>query len=291
MKPFNDFTLVIQGPLHENSIYGLLNNYKEYTDNIILSHWDSDDMEMLRYISEYNLNVKIITNKMHIDYNVFNGQNVYYQVYNTLEGLKEVKTKYVIKLRTDQWFGNLTPFFESVKNNKEKYTCSNLHFRPDNLYKFHPSDKLIGGKTELIKKTFELSLYRLKNNVQALMAGAYMYSDDKSICSPDLFKKYIKTYSYSDPTRPLATQYPDHPMLGTIQILPAGYIGIVPEMLIGTSFLFSKNIFPNPDDSINIVKNNFNIVKVEDMVPYVNKFGSNEIEHNSLEIDNIEQYG
>jgi hypothetical protein len=27
------------------------------------------------------------------------------------------------------------------------------------------------------------------------------------------------------------------------------------------------------------------------MVPYVNKFGSNEIEHNSLEIDNIEQYG
>jgi hypothetical protein len=80
-------------------------------------------------------------------------------------------------------------------------------------------------------------------------------------------------------------------MLGTIQILPAGYIGIVPEMLIGTSFLFSKNIFPNPDDSINIVKNNFNIVKVEDMGPYVNKFGSNEIEHNSLEIDNIEQYG
>jgi hypothetical protein len=291
MKPFNNFTLVIQGPLHKNSIYGLLNNYKEYTDNIILSHWDSDDMEMLRYINEYNLNVKIITNKIHVDYNVFNGQNVYYQVYNTLEGLKEVKTEYVVKLRTDQWFGNLIPFFESILNNKEKYTCSNLHFRPDNLYKFHPSDKLIGGKTELIKKTFELSLYRLKNNVQALMAGAYMYSDDKNICTPDLFEKYIKIYSYSDPNRSLLTQYPDYPMLGTIQILPAGYIGIVPEMLIGTSFLFSKNIFPNPDNSVNIVKNNFNIVKVEDMVPYVNKFGNNEIEHNSIEIDNIEQYG
>lgn len=290
MKPYNNFTLVIQGPLHQNSIYGLLNNYLEYTDNIILSHWDTDDNELLRYINEYKLPVNIVTNKMHIDYNIFNGQNVYYQVYNTLYGLNEVKTEYVIKLRTDQWFGNLEPFFEAVKSQPYKYTCSNLHFRPDKLFKYHPSDKVIGGKTDIIKNTFEIALHRLKNNTQALMAGAYMYCDDINICTPDLIEKYINIYSYSDSKRTLFTQYPDKPSIGTIQILPAGYIGIVPEMLIGTSFLFSKKIFPSPDNSINIVKENFNIVKVEDMVPYVNKFGTNEIEHNSLEINCIEEY-
>ena len=291
MKQFNDFTLVIQGPLHENSIYGLLNNYKEYTDHIIVSHWDTDNTELLQYISEYNLPVKVITNKMHTDYNVFNGQNVYYQVYNTLQGLREVTTKYVIKLRSDQWFGNLLPFFDAIKSNPDKYTCSNLHFRPDNLYKYHPSDKLIGGDSEFITNTFEIALYRLKNNVQALMAGAYMYSDDSSICTPDLINQFIKNYSYSDSNRTLITQYPDTPLLGTIQILPAGYIGTVPEILIGTSFLFSKKIFPDPNNSVKIVKDNFFIVKVEDMVPYVNKFGNNEIEHNSVEINNIEEYG
>jgi L-cysteine desulfidase len=62
-------------------------------------------------------------------------------------------------------------------------------------------------------------------------------------------------------------------------------------MVIGTSFLFSKKIFPNPENSVELVKEHFNIVKVEDMVPYVNKQGTNEVEHNSLEIDRIEEYG
>lgn len=291
MKLYNNFTLVIQGPLHENSIYGLLNNYPEYTDNIIVSHWDTDNPELFRYFKEYSIQAEVITNKQNIDYNIFNGQNVYYQVYNTLKGLEKVKTEYVIKLRSDQWFGNLEPFFEAVLQNPDKYTCSNLHFRPDSLIKYHPSDKVIGGKTDLILNTFNNALYRLKNNVQALLAGAFMFSDDKSICTPELFNKYIKLYNYADQNRQLVTQYPETPQIGTIQILPAGYIGIVPEILIGTSFLFAKHIFPNPDKSIEIVKENFNIVRVEDMVPYINKFGTNEIEHNSLEINFIKQYG
>lgn len=291
MKPFNNFTLVIQGPLHQNAIYGLLNNYKDYTDHIILSHWDTDDQQLLRYIEEYQLPVKVVTNTMHVDYNTFNGQNMYYQVYNTMKGLELVETEYVIKLRTDQWFGNLEPFFQAVIAEPDKYTCANLHFRPDKLFKYHPSDKLIGGQTDIIKKTFEIAMGRLKNNAQALLAGAYMYSDDREVCTPDLLSKYIKSYSYADTNRKLVTQYPETPLLGTIQILPAGYIGIVAEMLIGTSFLFAKKIFPNPDRSVELVKENFRIVCVEDMLPYINKSGTDVIEHNSEEINSIEQYG
>lgn len=291
MKKYNNFTLVFQGPLHQNFIYGLLNNYQNYTDNIIISHWDTDNLELLKYLEEYNIPSKIITNKFHKNLNVFNGQNVYYQVYTTLKGMEEVNTEYVLKLRTDQWFGNLEPFFDAVIKNEDKYVCSNLHFRPDSLIKYHPSDKLIGGKTNLLLETFKIALNRIQNNTQILLAGGYMYSDDREVCTDELITKYLKLYNYSDSNRVLVTKYPDIPQIGTIQLLPAAYIGTVPEILIGTSFLFAKKIFPNPDNSIDIVKNNFKIVRVEDMLPYVNKSGTNEVEHNSIEIDYIEDYG
>lgn len=291
MKLFNDFTLVFQGPLHENFVYGLLNNYSTYTDNIVISHWDTDNLELLKYLSEYDINATIISNKYHTDYNVFNNQNVYYQVLTTLKGLEQVSTKYVIKLRTDQWFGNLEPFFKSVRECEDKYTCANLHFRPDSLIKYHPSDKLIGGSTSLLLDTFKIALYRLKNNTQALLSGAYMYSDNREICTEALIKKYIKVYDYSNEQRRLFTQYPEVPQIGTIQVLPAAYIGSVPEVIIGTSFLLAKSIFPDPDNSVKIVKDHFEIVRVQDMLPYVNKSGTSEIEQNSVEIDYIKNYG
>jgi hypothetical protein len=290
MKPYNDFTLVFQGPLHKNFIYGLLNNYSTYTDNIIISHWDNDNLELLEYLKEFNISATVITNTSHSDFNVFNGQNIYYQVYTTLKGLEQVRTEYVVKLRTDQWFGNLEPFFKAIKNNPDKYVCSNLHFRPDKLTKYHPSDKLVGGKSDILLETFKIAMYRVKNNVQALLSGAYMYSDDRSVCPDYLIKKYIKLYDYSNPNRTLITQYPNPPEMGTVQVILGSYIGSVPEIIIGTSFLFAKKIFPDPEQSVKIVKNNFEIVRVEDMLPYVNKFGNSDVEHNSLEINFIDQY-
>lgn len=290
MKPYNDFTLVFQGPLHKNFIYGLLNNYKEYTDNIIISHWDTDDLELLKYLSEYNIKCKIITNKFQKNYNVFNGQNVYYQVLTSLTGLQEVKTKYAIKMRTDQWFGNLIPMFNAVMSHPEKYTCANLHFRPDKFLKYHPSDKLIGADSKILLNTFETALYRLKNNVLSIMAGAYMYTDNQNLVDKETLENDIGIYSYSDINRKIITQYPELPLFGTIQILPGAYIGLVPEMIIGTSYLLARNIYPSPEKSIEIVKKNFEIVKVENMFPYVNKEGNDVVEHNSIEINNIDEY-
>jgi len=289
MKPYNDFTLVFQGPLHKNFIYGLLNNYTTYTDNIIISYWDTDDKELLEYLKDKNFT--LIENKFHICFKEYNNQNIYYQTYTTLKGLEKVNTKYVIKLRTDQWFGNLSPFFNEVINNPDKYNCVNLHFRPDYLYKFHPSDKVIGGLTKNILDTFKLTLYRLQNHQIPLISGAYMFTEEENIISKEELLKIIQLYSYNSSSRTLYTSYPNPPEIGSPQYLPGGYIGIVPEMVIGTSFLLSMGIFPDPNNSINIVKSHFNIIRVEDMVPYVNKQGTNQIEHNSIEIDNITQYG
>lgn len=290
MKPYNDFTLMFQGPLHKNFIYGLLNNYAEYTDNIVISHWDTDDKELLAYLTEYGIPNKLVTNTFHKEYNVYHNQNVYYQVYTSLRGMREVTTPYVLKLRTDQWYGNLIPMFEAVRANPNKYVCANFHFRPESLVKYHAGDKLIGSNTVDMLKTFEIAEHRVKYNAVALMAGAYMYTDDRAIISEEDMLQDLMIYSYAMPNRPLATQYPEKPMLGTIQIFPSGYIGIAPEMVIATSYLFAKGIYPSPNKSAEIVKDNFYIVKVEDMLPYVNKEGNSTIEHNSLEIHNIEDY-
>ena len=292
-KKYNNFTIVIQGPVHQNSIYGALNNYKDYTDHIIFSHWDTDaNKGLLRHLTENDIVHTACENTFpKVPYNIFNGQNVYYQIYTTLVGLANVGTQYVIKLRSDQWFANLEPMFEAVLNNPEKYVCSNFHFRPDKFLKYHASDKVIGGSTNNIVKTFRKAMHRVTNNAQVLLSGAYMYDDDRSIATEKLLSRDIKSYSYANVNRVLATQYGQTPEVGTIQILPGGYIGTTSEILIGTSFLLGRGIYPDPTNSIEIVKKNFHIVKVEDMTPYVSKDGSNTIEHNSEEIHDINNYG
>lgn len=291
MKPYNDFTLVFQGPLHKNFIYGLLNNYKEYTDHIVISHWDTDDTELLEYLDEAGISYVKVTNTFKKIYLEYNNQNVAYQVQTSLAGIKKASTPYTLKMRTDQWFGNLVPFFEAVRANQDKYVCANLHFRPDGLVKYHPSDKLIGSRTERMYETFVIAQRRLTEQPMALMAGAYMFTDDRFIVTEEELLTDLGFYSYTNINRTLVTQYPEKPLLGTIQIIPGGYIGVVPEVLIGTSFLLGKGIYPSPKRSVEIVKEHFHIVQVEDMVPYVNKEGSNHIEHNSQEIHRIEDYG
>lgn len=291
VKLYNDFTLVFQGPLNKNFIYGLLNNYKEYTDNIIISHWDTDDAELLEYLTSYDIPHKLVTNTFEKKYNVYQNQNVYYQVLTSCMGIREVSTPFMLKLRTDQWYGNLVPMFDAVRKHPNKYTCANLHFRPDNLLKYHPSDKLIGSNTMDMKRTFELALHRVTNEVTALMAGAYMFTEDRNIISEEELLNDVGVYSYADTNRKLITQYPEKPLLGTVQIIPPAYIGIVPEMVIGTSYLLAKGIYPSPKKSVEIVKEHFQIVRVEDMIPYVNKEGTNHIEHNWQEIHDIQDYG
>lgn len=290
MKPYNDFTLMFQGPLHKNFIYGLLNNYKTYTDNIVISHWDTDDLDLLEYLHEYDIPHKLVTNTFHTEYNVYHNQNVYYQSYTTLRGMREVTTPFVLKMRTDQWYGNLVPMFDAVRMHPNKYVCANLHFRPEKLVKYHASDKLIGGNTKDMLHTFELTEHRIKNNPVALSAGAYMYTDDRNIISEEDMLKDLSIYSYANPSRKLVTEYPEKPLLGTIQIFPSGYIGISPEMVMATSYLFAKGVYPSPQASVPIVKEHFHIVKVEDMVPYINKDGTSDIEHNSMEIHDVEEY-
>ena len=294
-KAYNNFTLVIQGPLQKNGIYGILNNYSQYTDNIILSYWNTDKDEMKAYIpmlKEHLPNLITVENQFKIDITTFNNQNVYYQVLTSNNGISRSNTEFTVKLRCDQHFGNLIPFFESILKNPDKYNCSNLHFRPSKAFIFHPSDKLIGSRTDLMQETFKIALHRLKYDGILLVAGSYNYTTYPKL--EELYKNIeiknlIEHYDFGNKQRYLTTEYGEKPLVGTVQLLPNGYLGIVPETLIGTSFLLAKDIIPIMPKANQQMLNNFNIVKVEDMIPYTNRDGNDVVEHNWVEIDNINQ--
>lgn len=87
--------------------------------------------------------------------NIHNNQNIYYQVYTTLEGLKRVDTKYVIKVRSDEFYADFSIFIKTMLQNENKVCCSNIYLRKVNKYAFHMSDHIIGGMTKEVLKMFK----------------------------------------------------------------------------------------------------------------------------------------
>ena len=218
MKPYSDFLFIIQGPLHENGI-NAYNVYKEYTDNIIYSHWFTDKLTVPKGASE-------IINMMEFVPHYYNNQNVYYQIFSTERGLSTqgyspcngVEPKYCLKLRCDQYFGNLVPILEAIKANPDKFTCSNLHVRPDKLLKFHASDKLFGCGLNIFKPMISTALFRVKYNGVSLLAGAYDYYSEYHKSAVGRGMDIIEYYSYANQDRKMVTQYGEKPLSGTIQV-------------------------------------------------------------------------
>jgi hypothetical protein len=173
-------------------------------------------------------------------------------------------------MRSDQYFENLQPLFEAIIENPNKFVCSNLHVRPDYLYKYHASDNIIATNTQDLLRTFEVAYERISKNAFVLLSGAYMYTDDTSILTPDLFNKYI---DYNRTSNVFVTKYPDKPQIHSLQILPHYGVGVTPEQIVTTSYLLAKRILPVPQQSRDIMKKNIFIFKVESLGDHVNKLG------------------
>lgn len=271
-------SVILQGPLHSNTAQAV-NNYFNYVDNIVVSFWNTDDKMLLETIANKEQLIAsgrllFVENEYHINPNAFNLDNVYYQVYSTLKACEKVHTKYCIKLRTDQYYENLTHILELLVSHECKYICSNQHVRSDDMYKFHASDNIIAMSTDVMIKTFRISYERLVRNAFVLMSGAYMYTDDATILTPALFQKYI---NYKRTGAQFVTKYPDKPQIHTVQVLPHHGIGVTPEQLITTSYFLAKRLLPAPEDSRELMKLHVHIFKVELLGAHMNKRGGTEV--------------
>lgn len=263
----NNFSLVIQGRLHKHSL-SRLQKYRSSGFKIIYSYRDDDNTNLL---NEYDITgVEFVTYPKEVADTTFNLFNTYYHCNSTYTGLKKVSTPYSIKLRSDNYIGNLLPLMDKLMENKDKYVTGNLYFRPDNVQKFCPCDQVIAARTDLLSKAFEIACFRMENHSKELREG---FNDWRQVHNTN----YI-FYSgfYGGCTVP-----------GASVEMPRGQ-GVSPEVLLGTSWLAAKRVVPDPAISRQQMIENFEIVRLEDMKPYLGKDGTSLIPHAGSEISRIE---
>ena len=158
-----DVTIVLQGRVNPEQMELWKKNYKDW--NVIVSTWEDVDFDFNGGIFSKWLpkKWKLIINKYPLVR--FRPQaNLDYQIITTLSGLNEVKTKWVIKARCDEYWSNLDKVIDKIKKHPEKIVCSSMYFRKWGLYKFHISDKIIAGNIDNLKLMFESTLHNLDLN-------------------------------------------------------------------------------------------------------------------------------
>lgn len=153
----SDLTILIQGRCEAEQLQLWIDNYSDW--NVIVSTWD-----------DYNLNLNFPNNwniiKSEYPIRFCDMQNIDLQLVSTLNGLKEVQTDYVIKVRGDEFFSNLHLVYNKMKEVHPKVLVSSLFFRPLGLYLYHISDHFICSTTENVKLMFEKTYDLLTNHVR-----------------------------------------------------------------------------------------------------------------------------
>jgi hypothetical protein len=253
-----DVSIIIQGRLHRNSLDAIA-GFREH-GQVILDCPETDDMSILE---DYDLtDVKRVTHSSEIPSTTFNICSGYYHCSSALAGLRIAETEFAVKVRSDLFIGNIYPLIHKLRQNPDKYVCSHLYFRPDAVAKFHPSDQIVGMKTLVFIKAMEIACFRLANHSKQLRQ---CYNDHRQTSN--------ELYVYPLPDDVIGSAVPDAD-LG----LERGQ-GLTPEVLFGTSYLAAKGIQQIPSNSRSIMLDHFDVVCLEDMFPYRDRYGNvNQIE-------------
>ena len=181
-----DISVLIQGPLNFTSI-DAIKDYSKFADTIIISTWDKDDSKYIDILNKINLlkkedkiNIEIYSYKTP-DYKqmIINGElfgvdidtTWYWQVQGLYNGVKECKTPFIIRTRSDEYYKNLQPLIDRFNNNGYKFTCGNVFFKgtfPDKggTSYYHIGDHLYMSKISILKRALETILCSMKGDFQ-----------------------------------------------------------------------------------------------------------------------------
>lgn len=157
-----DTTLIIHGPLSMYTVFSLYHHAdvfpiiivapcpKEMKDNSILQ-------EIHRFIDKRKSGISLFLYDDTIDTkSIQNEQNRYYHFHSVLLGLQSCSTKYAIKIRSDEFYSNLSPIVDAIKDNDGKLITTDVFFRNCNM-PYHPSDHVVAGTTIVMTDTFDLA--------------------------------------------------------------------------------------------------------------------------------------
>ena len=207
----SDITILIQGKLEKEAIDFYEKNYKHY--NVIISTWIDYNITA---VCEKHFNI------IKSEYPPANGpQNYFYKVVSTLNGLNQVKTKYCLIIRGDEYFSNIDYVVDSVVNNESRIATIPVFLNSFNVHRYHIGDHLYAGKIENLKIMFQeaynkIEKYNWDTNILSSEQGLtraylerkeaelsvwenyrnwnYLINDiEKNINGPDIMKKHFYT--------------------------------------------------------------------------------------------------
>ena len=161
---YSDVSILIQGPLllKGDFTYTTALQYKKHFSNaiIIISTWEGVPIS---YINKFrNSGIIVLLNQLP-NYNGFSNINL--QIITTLAGInyaKKIKTKYILKTRTDQRFYNIETiqYLKNLYNNhnfdNEKIIVSSLNTFYNRLFSI--SDMFQFGKIETMYNFWNINL-------------------------------------------------------------------------------------------------------------------------------------
>jgi hypothetical protein len=158
MEPSKDITLIIHGPLSIYTVFSLY-RYKPSFPIIVVTPRPKD-------LTENNI-VKEVQNLMELPggrisllmYDILpnetidNTQNRYYHFYSVHLALQAVTTKFAIKIRSDEFYSDMSPILDALKNYPSRLITTDVFFR-NARNPMHPSDHVVAGSTEFMLDTF-----------------------------------------------------------------------------------------------------------------------------------------
>lgn len=180
-------------------------------------------------------NLKLIANQTPNVENIYNNQNRYFQFKSTLEGLKQISAEYTIKVRSDEYYSNLTPAVQKFLANPEKILTNNVFFRKTQYMPYHPSDHLIIAKTELLKKVYEKCISECEKDSEILEQGYFNQIPKRVVPEQQFAINAIKILE--KPRFKVPTKIKD---IDKMRALTKKHFEIVNSSLLGKYFITSK---------------------------------------------------
>jgi hypothetical protein len=156
MEKNKNFTLILHGPV---SIYTMFTIYRYMHDyNIVIvspkinqQNSITKEVEALVNSPASNISLILYGDILKPEYN--NTQNRYLHFFSVALGLGLCTTPYVIKMRNDEFYSNLSALEAEIKKFPQKIVTNDVFFRNSKI-PIHPSDHLVGGATDVMKAVF-----------------------------------------------------------------------------------------------------------------------------------------
>lgn len=151
-------TLLIQGKINDETFNLWIKNYKDW--KVVVSVWEDEDISKFDIPKKWKVVLGTYPKKRFMVHG-----NLDYQIITTINGLRNINTEWVIKVRADEYWSNLESVLDMSIKNENKIVSSSMFFRRWGLYDFHCGDKILAGKKENIELMFNIAYNIAKQDV------------------------------------------------------------------------------------------------------------------------------